>query len=66
MTDQNMIKKELERLIALHAETEGQLAYLAKEATPDPLFVQRLKKQKLDLKDRIQTLKNKLLPDIIA
>lgn len=32
----------------------------------DALQLQRLKKKKLALKDRISTLEDKLLPDIIA
>lgn len=66
MTDQTIIKKEIERLALLHKEAESQLNALSKEATPDRLFMQRVKKQKLELKDRIQNLKDKLLPDIIA
>ncbi len=33
---------------------------------PDNLQIQRLKKRKLMLKDRISALEDKLLPDIIA
>ena len=37
-----------------------------RQARPDNLQLQRLKKRKLVLKDRISALEDKLLPDIIA
>ena len=32
----------------------------------DPIRVQRMKKKKLELKDRIQKLSSRIIPDIIA
>jgi len=37
-----------------------------KSEKSDPLRVQRLKKQKLRLRDKITTLEDSLFPDIIA
>ena len=39
---------------------------LQSQPHPDSLQIQRLKKRKLILKDRITALEDKLLPDIIA
>jgi hypothetical protein len=43
---------------AIHTLTQSQMA--------DRMLIQRLKKRKLSLKDRIAQLENILLPDIIA
>lgn len=37
-----------------------------KAAGCDPLQVQRMKKKKLDLKDRLKKLEDRCIPDIIA
>jgi hypothetical protein len=66
MHDQKGIKKEIERLQKIHHELEEQIRALMIETIADHLKIQRAKKQKLDLKDQIQALKNKLHPDIIA
>jgi hypothetical protein len=39
---------------------------LASTPTADQMLIQRLKKRKLALKDRIVQLENLLIPDIIA
>ena len=63
-------KKELETLLAdlktQHRELDEKIADLAEEAAYDQILMQRLKKQKLTLRDRIATIETKLVPDIIA
>jgi len=66
MSDQELIQQEIERLLSLHQEAENQLLQRMRETIPNHLIIQRIKKQKLDIKDKLQVLKNKLLPDIIA
>ena len=66
MTDTKALKKELERIQQLHGASDKALVSLMRETIPNHLQIQRVKKQKLDLKDQIEALKNKLLPDIIA
>jgi hypothetical protein len=60
------VRLELARLRQEHRDLDGSIEALQNEAHPDNLQIQRLKKQKLALKDRISALEDKLLPDIIA
>ena len=63
-TDQSMQKlKEYEQE---HRDLDQILTQLQDKHTVDFLQIQRLKKRKLVLKDRIIELRNKLEPDIIA
>ncbi|MGV6874662.1 YdcH family protein [Pseudochelatococcus sp. B33] len=57
---------ELERLRQEHRELDAQVAALEAEGVAQQLQVQRLKKRKLVLKDRIAYLDDQLTPDIIA
>ncbi len=66
MSDIEVLKKNLARLQAVHKEHKHQLICRMRDSIPDHLEIQRLKKSKLDLKDQIEALKNRLLPDIIA
>ena len=66
MIDTNALKKEVARLMKLHQECEIQIRSLMVEAVADHVHIQRVKKQKLEIKDQIQSMKNKLLPDILA
>jgi len=49
-----------------HADLDAAIATLTQSAFADQMLVQRLKKSKLALKDRIVQLENILLPDSIA
>ena len=49
-----------------HADLDAAIATLTQSAVADRMLVQRLKKRKLALKDRIVQLESILLPDIIA
>ena len=49
-----------------HADLDAAIRALAETGRADPMTVQRLKKKKLALKDRIVELEHILLPDIIA
>jgi hypothetical protein len=49
-----------------HADLDAAIHMLAGSAAADQMLIQRLKKRKLALKDRITQLENLLLPDIIA
>ena len=63
-TDQSMQKlKEYEQE---HRDLDQILIQLQDKHTVDFLQIQRLKKKKLVLKDKIIDLRNKLEPDIIA
>ena len=49
-----------------HADLDAAIATLASSGFPDQMLLQRMKKRKLALKDRIVQLEHILLPDIIA
>ena len=70
MNSSNHNKKELVRKYQLlqeeHRNLDKILVKLQKEKTIDLLQIQKLKKRKLILKDKIVYLRNKIEPDIIA
>lgn len=49
-----------------HADLDAAIHAMLASGVGDPMAVQRLKKKKLTLKDRIVELEDILLPDIIA
>ena len=58
--------KQLKELEQEHRDLDEILIQLQEKQTVDLLQIQRLKKRKLLLKDKIIYLKNKIEPDIIA
>jgi hypothetical protein len=60
------IERKLAELRAAHRALDERINQLITQGFPDQLEVQRLKKQKLALKDRIARLESDRLPDIIA
>jgi hypothetical protein len=60
------IEQRLAELRAAHRALDQRINQLIDQGFPDQLEVQRLKKQKLALKDRIARLESDRLPDIIA
>jgi hypothetical protein len=60
------LKAKLVALKTEHRDLDDVIARLAGQAPVDQLQLQRLKKRKLLLKDRILKLESELLPDIIA
>jgi hypothetical protein len=64
--DSSEIDRKLAELRAAHRALDEQIGQLIEQGFPDQLQVQRLKKQKLALKDRIARLESDRLPDIIA
>jgi hypothetical protein len=57
---------QLKNIEEEHRDLDLILVQLQEKQTVDFLQIQRLKKRKLILKDRIIHLKNKIEPDIIA
>ena len=58
--------KQLKELEQEHRDLDQILIQLSEKKTVDFSQIQRLKKRKLILKDKIIYLKNKIEPDIIA
>ena len=64
--DQENIKKEINELLDQHSELDDAIERINEKIPFDQIKLQRLKKRKLVLKDEINKLKSKILPDIIA
>ncbi len=60
------LRAKLAALKTEHRDLDDVIARLVDHAPLDQLQLQRLKKRKLLLKDRIAKLESDLLPDIIA
>lgn len=66
MDETEALKKKLLELKKEHRRLDSKIARLADARPFNQLEIQRLKKRKLVLKDRIIKIENDLLPDIIA
>ncbi len=66
MEDLNKLVEALKNFEQEHRDLDQILIQLQEKNTVDFLQIQRLKKRKLILKDKIIDIKNKLEPDIIA
>ena len=66
MTQTDQLMQRLKEYEQEHRDLDQILIQLQDKHTVDFLQIQRLKKRKLVLKDKIIDLRNKLEPDIIA
>ena len=66
MTQTDLSMRKLKEYEQEHRDLDQILIQLQDKHTVDFLQIQRLKKRKLVLKDKIIDLRNKLEPDIIA
>jgi hypothetical protein len=64
--EQAALTVELNRLRQEHRDLDAAISALEEMGTGDQLQLQRLKKRKLFLKDRIIDIEDRLTPDIIA
>lgn len=60
------LNAELERLRQEHRDLDSAIEALAHLSAADQLQIQRLKKRKLILRDKIGLIEDQLTPDIIA
>jgi hypothetical protein len=60
------LRAQLARLLQEHRDLDAAIEALQISPGSDLLQVQRLKKRKLVLRDRIRFVENQLTPDIIA
>ena len=66
VNDNAELERELARLKQEHRDLDTAIDALESMVGGDQLQIQRLKKRKLALKDRIISLEDQITPDIIA
>ena len=64
--EERELREQLARLLQEHRDLDAAISALEGAPGTDLLQVQRLKKRKLFLKDRISFVEDQLTPDIIA
>jgi hypothetical protein len=64
--EERQLRELLARLQQEHRDLDAAIAALAESPGSDLIQVQRLKKRKLMLRDRIRVIEDQLTPDIIA
>ena len=64
--EERELRAQLARLLQEHRDLDAAIGALQVSPGSDVLQVQRLKKRKLMLKDRITFVEDQLTPDIIA
>ncbi|QOL82614.1 YdcH family protein [Pseudooceanicola spongiae] len=66
MKTDDVLRVELEVFRREHRDLDEAIMALQDRGTADQLTMQRLKKKKLNLKDKIAQIEDRLTPDIIA
>ena len=66
MKTDEVLRVELEVFKREHRDLDEAIHALQEKGTGDQLTIQRLKKKKLALKDKIALIEDRLTPDIIA
>ena len=66
MKTDEVLRVELEVFRREHADLDASIVALQERPGSDQLTLQRLKKRKLRLKDKISLIEDRLTPDIIA
>ena len=64
--EERELREQLARLQQEHRDLDAAIAALQSSPSSDLIQVQRLKKRKLVLRDRIRDVEDQLTPDIIA
>lgn len=66
MKTDDVLRLELSVLRDEHRDLDQAIQALIEKGTADQLTIQRLKKKKLMLKDKMSMIEDRLTPDIIA
>lgn len=64
--EETALQSELQQLRQEHRDLDVAITALEQVGVPDRLQLQRLKKRKLGLRDRMTFVEDQLTPDIIA
>jgi len=60
------IVEKIEYLKVQHRDLDDEISNMMRSGLSDMIAIQRLKKKKLELKDKILKLESMLLPDMLA
>ena len=66
LENDEVLQIQLKVIKSEHRDLDDAISALVEKGTADQLTLQRLKKRKLALKDKISRLEDRLTPDIIA
>ncbi len=66
MLQEVALRSKLQELIQQHRDLDVAIDTLVEKGTGDQLRLRRLKKMKLEMKDKMMRIENLLIPDIIA
>ncbi len=66
LSHEDILRMRLEVLRQDHRDLDVAIRAVEESPAPDLLVIRRLKRQKLNLKDRIARIEDELTPDIIA
>ena len=64
--EETLLREQLTQLRARHRDLDAKINAIETDGARDQLTITRLKKQKLQIKDQIANIEDKLFPDIIA
>ena len=66
MLQEVALRSKLQELIQQHRDLDVAIDTLVEKGTGDQLRLRRLKKMKLEMKDKMMRIENLLIPDVIA
>lgn len=66
MNHTEVLRAELVQLMQEHRDLDDAIEAMHERVNPNLLALQRLKRRKLKLKDKIRQFEDQILPDIIA
>ncbi|MDX1334372.1 MAG: DUF465 domain-containing protein [Gammaproteobacteria bacterium] len=66
LEDEENLRHRLDELVLEHRDLDDSIAALSQQAFVDQIQMGRLKKRKLKLKDEIEKIRSKLIPDLNA
>jgi hypothetical protein len=66
LEDEENLRHRLDELVLEHRDLDDSISALSQQAFVDQIQMGRLKKRKLKLKDQIEKIRSKLIPDLNA
>jgi hypothetical protein len=66
LEDEETLRQRLDELTLEHRDLDDSITALSEQAFIDQIQMGRLKKRKLMLKDQIEKIRSKLIPDLNA